>query len=204
MKNLPNQVSLLRILLTPVFIFLLLHENNTWRLISFLIFTIAVITDYYDGYAARKLGVVSDFGTFLDPLADKVLVLSAFICFSLLGYFPFWMVIIVVLRDVVITGFRMIAMMKGLVFTTEFFAKMKTFGQMVVLYIIYILYLINRMELSSDFWLFFNRLHDGRFIYFLMLLITMITVISGIQYFYLNRKLIIKLAGEIFQKNISS
>ena len=90
--SLPNQLTILRILLTPVFVFLLFFDSMATRIGSMVIFTIAALTDWYDGYAARKTGGITMWGQFLDPLADKILVSSGFICFSILGYIPVWMV----------------------------------------------------------------------------------------------------------------
>ena len=106
-----------------------------------VIFTIAALTDWYDGYAARKTGGITMWGQFLDPLADKILVSSGFICFSILGYIPVWMVMVVVIRDFLITAFRSYAIIKNQPITTSFVAKTKTFVQFGILYLIFIYHL---------------------------------------------------------------
>ena len=95
--NLPNQLTLLRILLTPVFVSLLFVDNLVCKIVSFLLYVIASITDYYDGYTARKYGISTLTGQFLDPLADKITVSSSLICFNILGYVPNCIFLILVL-----------------------------------------------------------------------------------------------------------
>ena len=126
--NLPNQLTILRIILTPVFVFLLFIEGSVFKYCSLIVFVLASLTDWYDGYAARKFGEITMWGQFLDPLADKILVSSGFICFSILGYTPAWMVLIIVGRDFLITGLRSYAILKGQPIHTNFFAKCKTSG----------------------------------------------------------------------------
>ena len=142
--NLPNQLSLLRILLTPFFILLLFIDTSLSRLGAFIVFTLASLTDWYDGYTARKFGYISTWGKFLDPLADKVLVSSGLICFSILKYIPVWMVIVIVVRDFLVTGLRSYAIFKKKPIETNKFAKAKTFTQFLTLYFIFLFHLFVR------------------------------------------------------------
>ena len=106
--NLPNLLSLIRIILTPLFIILLFSNVPNAKFFALLVFAIAAITDAYDGYLARKYNQITPEGKFLDPLADKILVLSAFISFAFIGIIDFWMVGVIIFRDSFITGLRWI------------------------------------------------------------------------------------------------
>ena len=97
--NLPNLLSLLRIILTPLFIILLFSESSSNRIFALIVFAVAAITDAYDGHLARKYNLITPEGKFLDPLADKILVLSAFFSFAFIGIIDFWMVWIISFRD---------------------------------------------------------------------------------------------------------
>jgi CDP-diacylglycerol--glycerol-3-phosphate 3-phosphatidyltransferase len=185
--NLPTQLTLLRILLTPVFVLLLFLGGAVTRLLSFAVFTIASITDWYDGYAARKYGDVSMWGKFLDPLADKILFSSGFISFSVLGYIPAWMVLIIVIRDFTITGFRSYALLKGKPIVTNMLAKTKTFGQFGVVYIIFIFHLFVAGKEKESLAGILQTIVDIQLILILMYVITFLTVISGIVYIVENR-----------------
>jgi CDP-diacylglycerol--glycerol-3-phosphate 3-phosphatidyltransferase len=124
--NLPTQLTILRILLTPIFVSLLFVESLGVKIGSLAIFIIASLTDWYDGYVARKIGVVTMWGQFLDPLADKILVSSALICFSVLNYIQEWVVLIIIVRDLIITAMRSYAVLQNQQFRTNFLAKIKT------------------------------------------------------------------------------
>jgi CDP-diacylglycerol--glycerol-3-phosphate 3-phosphatidyltransferase len=180
--NLPNQLSLLRILLTPVFVALLYLDNMAFKILSFIIFTVASITDYYDGYAARKYNIITMWGQFLDPLADKILVSSAFICFSNLGYVPTWMVLVIVVRDFSITGLRSYAVLKGKPIITSRFAKVKTYLQFIVLYVIFIQYLLVSSRFGGVVAVILERMAEWDVSYVLSLSITVLTVVTGVKY----------------------
>lgn len=184
--NLPTQLTLLRILLTPIFVSLLFIENSYFKWVSFCIFAVASLTDYYDGYTARKYGVSSVLGEFLDPLADKILVSSALISFNVLGYVPSWMVLIIVARDFFITGFRSYAILKGRPISTHRLAKVKTYAQIVVLYFIY-LYHVLGWSSSGVWWQSVTRwIEKVNFIFTLLLCITLLTVFTGLLYLVEN------------------
>jgi len=134
--NLPNKLTLLRILLSPVFMVFLLVDNVYSRYFATLIFLVAALTDIYDGYLARKTGVVTGFGKFMDPLADKILTSTAFISFVALGYVKAWMILIIIVREFFITGLRTVAAYKGIVIMPSFMSQLKTATQMVVIVII--------------------------------------------------------------------
>ena len=133
--NLPNKLTILRIILVPVFVVVMLTncfgDNSRW--VALAIFIIASLTDLLDGKIARKYNLVTNFGKFMDPLADKMLVCSALICLVELGRIPSWMVIIIVARDFVISGFRLVAAESGKVIAANYWGKFKTASQMVMI-----------------------------------------------------------------------
>ena len=131
-SHIANILSLLRMALTPLCIWLLL-KGADYVFLSGVICMVAGITDFYDGYFARRYGVVSKSGTFLDPLADKILVLGMFFSFAYLGLVPFWVVIAITLRDVVVTGLRLLFNGEEVRFHTSYLAKCKTTLQLVSL-----------------------------------------------------------------------
>jgi CDP-diacylglycerol---glycerol-3-phosphate 3-phosphatidyltransferase len=191
---LPNQLTVLRIILTPVFLFFFLSENPLFKQISIGIFIIAALTDWYDGWLARKFNYITNWGKFWDPLADKILTSAAFIGFVVLGVLPLWMVIIILLRDFIITILRAYADYKGASFPTSNYAKVKTFIQMAFLYYLLVIYTaINTPQVHNGNEKLFTILLDGNFIYYSMLLITIITFHSGVTYIIKNRHIILRL-----------
>ena len=188
---LPNQLTILRIILTPVFLVLFLSSDPFLKQISLGIFIIAALTDWYDGWLARKFNYITSWGKFWDPLADKILTSSAFIGFAALKLIPLWMVIIIFIRDFSVTILRAYADYKGKIFPTSYYAKWKTFIQMTFLYYLLILYVGKSSPgLYSFNKRFFDVLLNENFIYFFMLFITTITFHSGFTYLYKNRRLI--------------
>lgn len=133
--NLPNKITMLRILLIPFFVFFMLTELVPYSsYIAAAIFIIASLTDTLDGYLARKYKLISNFGKFMDPLADKLLVCSALVCFVAQSDnpMPAWVVIIIISRDFIISGFRLVASDAGVVIAASWWGKIKTIVQMVM------------------------------------------------------------------------
>ena len=188
---LPNQLTILRIILTPVFLFFFLSEIPLFKLISLGIFIVAALTDWYDGWLARKFNYITNWGKFWDPLADKILTSAAFVGFVILHIIPLWMVLIIILRDLVITTLRAYADYKDFSFPTSYYAKWKTFIQMTFLYYLLIAYV---GMTSADQFIgdtdIFALLMNENFVYISMLIITAITFHSGVTYLYQNRRLI--------------
>ena len=130
--NLPNKLTMFRVILIPFFIvFLLVPITPIDKWIALGIFIVASLTDLLDGYIARKYHLVTNFGKFMDPLADKLLVCSALICLIELDRIPSWMVIIIIAREFVISGFRLIASDNGVVIAASYWGKFKTTFQMI-------------------------------------------------------------------------
>lgn len=192
--TLPNSLTFLRIVLTPVFLVLFISDSPINKQISLLVFIIAALTDWYDGWVARKWGYVSRFGVFLDPLADKILSSAAIISFTALGLIDAWMVWIIVFRDILITTLRSIAEFKDQPVVTSSTAKTKTFIQYVIIYYILILYVTKTIPLldknSPDLYNLIDNLLHPQVLFGMMLLVTFLTVWTGITYVYSNRKFI--------------
>ncbi len=131
--NLPNKLTILRVILVPVFVILMLAPVSWGRWAALAVFIIASLTDTADGYIARKYNLVTDFGKFMDPLADKLLVCAAMICLITTGQLPAWIVIVIISREFIISGFRLIAAEKGIVIAASWWGKVKTVVQMVMI-----------------------------------------------------------------------
>ena len=130
--NLPNKLTLFRVILIPFFVAILMTDcfGGMSRWIALIIFVIASLTDLLDGKIARKYGLVTTFGKFADPLADKILVISAMICLVELGDLASWIVVTIVAREFIISGFRIIAAEKNVVIAASYWGKFKTVFQM--------------------------------------------------------------------------
>ncbi|WP_297133532.1 CDP-diacylglycerol--glycerol-3-phosphate 3-phosphatidyltransferase [Terrisporobacter sp.] len=174
--NLPNKLTLLRILLIPVFILVMMSNIQNHYLISCLIFVIASITDALDGHIARKNNLVTDFGKFMDPLADKLLVISALICMIESDLVAGWMVIIIVSRELTVSILRAIAAADGKVIAASGGGKIKTISQMLAIIILLIGANFNNILLINTGSIF-------------ILIATFFTLYSGIDYLYKNRDL---------------
>ena len=132
--NLPNKLTVLRVVLIPFFVVFMLVDilgaNDKW--IALAIFIVASLTDLLDGKIARKYNLVTNFGKFMDPLADKMLVCSALICLTALDKLPAWITIVIICRDFVISGFRLVAADNGVVIAASYWGKYKTTFQMIM------------------------------------------------------------------------
>ena len=168
--NLPNKLTLLRVIMIPIFVVVLLSSlvpAPLNRYIAVVIFILASFTDYLDGHIARKYNLVTNFGKFMDPLADKLLVSAAMICMIELGMLPAWVVIIIISREFIITGFRLIAAEGGLVIAASWWGKIKTVTQMAMI----ILMLLGVNKVIGTI---------------LVVLATIFTVVSGVDYIVKN------------------
>ena len=172
--NAPNILTILRVLLIPVFIILLM---NDYYYISGIIFIFASLTDALDGYLARKYNLVTNFGKLMDPLADKLLVVSALICLTVLGDIAYWMVIVILAREFTITGLRSVAASAGVVIAADWSGKIKTIAQMVAISLI----------LLKNWPFVYIGIPMDRIILWIAVVMT---VYSGIEYIIKNRKLV--------------
>ncbi|MDF2539334.1 MAG: putative rane protein [Herbinix sp.] len=171
--NLPNKITIFRVLMIPVFlIFMLIPDIPYGKYIAAAIFIIAALSDLLDGYIARKHNLITNFGKFMDPMADKLLVASALICFVELKLLPAWIVIIIIAREFIISGFRLIASDNGLVLAAGWSGKLKTNIQMIMS----VMLILNLDHTIID-------VLEQIFIYGALAL----TVISMVDYMYHNR-----------------
>lgn len=184
--NLPNKLTLARLLLCAVFTFLLALETSWSGMASFAVFVLASLTDWLDGYLARKWNQITDMGKLLDPLADKILISAAFIGMAAKDIVPFWIVVFIIAREFLITGLRTLAASKGVILAAEKMGKHKTISQMVTA-LLALLYL----ALEEAGWL--PHQADELKVYLLqpMFYVTLIiTLYSGAAYFIKNKKLL--------------
>ncbi|OGU56080.1 MAG: CDP-diacylglycerol--glycerol-3-phosphate 3-phosphatidyltransferase [Ignavibacteria bacterium GWF2_33_9] len=177
--KLPNILSLSRVIIAPFYVILFLSGDVALQQFAIVLYIIGAITDYYDGYFARKFNWVSSFGKFMDPLADKLLTSAAFLSFFYLDIIPLWMVIIILIRDF---GTTFLRLFQKNTFTTSYFAKMKTTIQMVFIGAILILfYIIDMYPHSAEAKMLTGWIYSD-VTYYLMLIITVITVLTFFDY----------------------
>ena len=192
--TIPNQLTILRILLTPVFAFYFLQKTPSHQLLATVLFAIAAFTDWYDGWFARKFSVITRFGQFMDPLADKILVSTALIVFAALNYVFWWMVWAIIARDALITINRIYALYIGRPIITHVVAKWKTAAQMFTVFLILIF--VNYRNYYQETTTPYAATYLDP-IGFAMLTVTVLTVISGIIYIYENRALLVGLLRKL-------
>jgi len=180
----PNQLSILRIILAPVFLFMYLSDSVLLKQLSLFVFFIAVMTDWYDGWHARKFKSVTKMGVFLDPLADKVLTSFAFLLFFIEGIMPLWMMLVIVVRDIVMTLLRSYHEFKGNTMKTSYIAKVKTFIQMTYIFLILFLMITITFNVDGSLKTSISSFLFSEVNYYLMLLVTLITFYTGVSYFF--------------------
>ena len=174
--NLPNKLTVLRIIMVPFFVFFMLTDTggaaNKW--IALVLFCIASLTDLLDGKIARKYNLVTNFGKFMDPLADKLLVSAALIALVSMGRIPAWVVIIIISREFIISGFRLVAADNRVVIAASYWGKFKTTFQMIMVCLMIV-------DLSR-FWSWVGAVTDV-----IMWIALLLTVISLVDYLVKNR-----------------
>lgn len=154
--NLPNKLTILRVIMIPFFVLFLLMEggtNTTYRYLAATIFIVASLTDLLDGHIARKYNLVTNFGKFMDPLADELLVCSALICMVELKQLPAWMVIVIISREFIISGFRLVASDNGVVIAASYWGKFKTTFQMAAVVLLIFNFQSFSMVTSAVVWI---------------------------------------------------
>ena len=192
--SIPNSLTVFRILLTPVFVVLLFSDSVFLKQLSLLVYIVAALTDWYDGWVARKYGYITRWGRFLDPLADKILSAAALFSFVYLRLIDGWLVWIIVLRDFLITGLRSYAEWTDRPVVTSRTAQAKTFGEFVVIYYILILYVADAIPpFRQEFGVWIDTLMHPLVLFGMMLLVTLSTLGTGIMYLIDNRKFLYEL-----------
>ena len=179
--TIPNILTVFRIFLTPFFVYCLFADFNNAYLFALIIFIVASITDAYDGYYARKYDVVTESGKFLDPLADKILVSSAFISFAVLGLIEFWMVGLIIFRDIFITLLRMLMKRNDRTLVTSNIAKSKTSAQLtlIIFTLSFLVFSnINETILSA----IFDLVSKYNLVYNLTFFVSLFTIFTGYKY----------------------
>jgi len=190
--NIPNTLTVFRILLTPFFIYLLFNNFPYSKLYALIIFIVASLTDAYDGYYARKYNIETEIGNFLDPLADKILVSSAFISFYLLEIIDIWMVLIILLRDMFITLLRIVMKRNGHSLKTSRIAKSKTAIQLALIIFTLIFLTISTINLSG-FSVASNFISKYNIVYNATFMVSFFTLYTGLRYLQNNYDLIRKI-----------
>ncbi len=190
--NLPNKLTLSRIALTFVFMLFLFSQGLAAKYLAFFVFTVASLTDFYDGRIARRKNSVTDFGRLMDPIADKILALAAFLAFVEMKIIPAWMVVLIIAREFIITSLRLLAVSKKTYLSATIGGKHKTLSQMVAIFTILIFLIVK--ETALKFFTFWNPsveywLRWG--IFGVMLVTVALTLISGVSYLWRNRSLLI-------------
>lgn len=190
--NLANKLTISRIILTFVFMLFLFSKGLVFKILALVIFIIASWTDFLDGYLAKKRNEITDFGKFMDPIADKILVVSAFLAFVEMKLIPAWMVVIIVFREFIITGLRLIALAKGEILEAEIAGKHKTISQIISIYVI-LFFIIFKASSTSVFEFWSENLEYllKQTIFYTMLITVFLTIISGISYLARNKRFFI-------------
>lgn len=178
--NLPNKLTLFRVILIPFFVAFALTPNGICQWVALILFVVASLTDMLDGKIARKYDLITDFGKFMDPLADKLLVCAGLTLLVDRGMMSVWALFIIVAREFIVTGLRLIAGGKGVVIAAGKSGKAKTMLQMIVL-----VWALIPLPLGLDYSFGFMTLMD-----ILVFCMVAITVVSGLEYIIVNRKLI--------------
>ena len=188
--NLPNKLTILRIILVVVFMFLLFSAGVIAKTLALITFLIASLTDFLDGYIAKKNNMVTDFGKLMDPIADKILILAAFLAFVEMELIPAWMVVIIMFREVAVTGLRISALARGKVIAADDGGKHKMVSQVLVVMVVLVFLILREAGIKffgpswSDS---VERIYKNA-IFFLMLITTVLTLISGMSYLIKNRE----------------
>ena len=174
--NLPNRLTVLRVCMVPVCVVVMLWNGlgRSAKYVAAVIFILASMTDWLDGYLARKNNLVTDFGKFMDPIADKLLVCSAMICLVEKGALPAWIVIIIIGREFIISGFRLVASDKGVVIAASYWGKFKTVSQMLMVILLI-------LDLGGVFYTIAQVL---------MWIALVLTVVSLVDYMVKNRSVL--------------
>tara|TARA_Y100001970_G_scaffold294323_1_gene450570 strand:- start:37909 stop:38496 length:588 start_codon:yes stop_codon:yes gene_type:complete len=183
-KNFPNILSFFRIFMTPIIVLLMLEQDIYYRIISFFIILFVSLTDALDGYYARKYNLISDFGKYLDPAADKIFVLSILFAlhYILVDYISLWIVLMIFLRDIFVTVLRTVSSKRGFKFKTSRLAKNKTLVQIIAIYIIFLFMILNESNIYIINYSIF---------YYIMLICLLLSLLSACdylkQYYFLNK-----------------
>jgi CDP-diacylglycerol--glycerol-3-phosphate 3-phosphatidyltransferase len=202
LKKLPNRITMFRMFIIVLFIPSLLASNIVFNYISLFLFAIAAISDWLDGFLARKYEIVSDFGKVMDPLADKILVISTMLCFVQLNLVPAWMVVIIISREFLINGIRIMAAQGGKIIMASNWGKAKTVVEMTAITTVLFLKVVqdtieyfNERQTWEEILMRLGNTGDilVQFVYYapywLMFAAATVSLISGLDYFFKNKRM---------------
>ncbi|HQP09873.1 MAG TPA: CDP-diacylglycerol--glycerol-3-phosphate 3-phosphatidyltransferase [Candidatus Omnitrophota bacterium] len=185
--NLPNILTMCRVLLTLFFIFFLGQPGTMPKILALMVFTLASVTDFLDGYYARTRCLITAFGKIMDPIADKFLILSAFFIFTQMRIVAFWIFAIIFVREVLVTALRLIAIGKGRALAAEGAGKLKTVLQIAAVYLIMIFIILASPDTSAEWHrTLMPVLAQG--IYLFMMAVMAVTLWSGLSFVWNNRQ----------------
>ncbi|MFH1877683.1 MAG: CDP-diacylglycerol--glycerol-3-phosphate 3-phosphatidyltransferase [Candidatus Omnitrophota bacterium] len=187
--NLPNKITLSRVVMSFIFMFFLFLHSVWAKSAALIIFMAAAATDYLDGFIARKYNITSDFGKIMDPMADKILTIAAFLAFVEMRLIPAWMVVIIILRELIITSIRLTAFKSGEVLAAGRGGKHKTVSQMLSILVILVFIVIKEAGVKTfGFWNPDFEYWYRHVIFVLMLITVVLTIASGVSYLVGNKK----------------
>ncbi|MCF7822943.1 MAG: CDP-diacylglycerol--glycerol-3-phosphate 3-phosphatidyltransferase [Candidatus Marinimicrobia bacterium] len=187
-QNLPNILTIFRIVVTPLIVwFLIGFDGFTLHLLAFFLFLIGSLTDLFDGILARKLQVVSEFGKFMDPLADKILVNSMFITLNIMDIMPIWITAVVIMRDMMVTLLRWSMLASGESMNTSRLAKMKTTFQYISMYVGLVFILMGNFEVLDAL---VDWLEEWFVTGTIFILTGLVTAYTGFHYLWINKNFV--------------
>lgn len=187
--NLPNKITIGRIILAFVFMVFLFCQGIFCKVMALLVFLVAAYSDYLDGHLAKKYNMTSNFGKIMDPVADKILTLSAFIAFVEMKLIPAWMIVVIIMRELMITGIRLVALKNKEVLPAGRGGKHKTISQLLSILIILIFIVIKETGVTTlGFWNPSFEYWYKQLIFIMMIITVILTIISGASYLIGNKK----------------
>lgn len=188
--TLPDKLTVSRIFLTFIFMFFLFSGGVISKALALFTFLLASFTDFLDGFLAKGMNISTDFGKLMDPIADKILVIAAFLAFVEMKLVPAWMVVIIILREITITALRFFALAKGRVIAADAGGKQKMVSQFVAIVAVLLFLIFREAGIRAfDFWnAGFERAYKD-VIFILMLITAAFTLISGVSYLVKNREI---------------
>lgn len=194
--TLPDKLTLSRIFLTFVFMIFLFSAGIPAKVLALFTFLAASFTDFLDGYIAKERNISTDFGKLMDPIADKILVLAAFLAFVEMKLVPAWMVVIIILREIIITGLRILALTKRRVIPADAGGKHKMISQIVSIFTILLFIIFREAGMKVfNFWTGRTEIVYKDAIFIFMLITTVLTLISGMTYLVKNKDIYMSMGG---------
>ncbi len=189
--NLPNKLTITRIILAPIFMIFFLIDNVYSGYLATFVFCLAALTDLYDGHLAKKTGIITGFGKFMDPLADKILTSIALVSFVALGYVETWIVLVIIVREFLVTGLRSLAAYRGFVIMPSILAQRKTALEMIAI-IVFLLFIDLKATLVplGYSWKIFDQALSSNIFNIVLFVVMLLSAGTGIDYLVKNAPLL--------------